>query len=38
MVAGSRDSCGEFFKMLGILPLMAKCMYAITVFVFNNGE
>jgi hypothetical protein len=38
MGAGSRDSCREVFKMLGILPLMAEYIYAITVLVFNNGE
>jgi hypothetical protein len=38
MGAGSKDSCREFFKMLGILPLMAEYIYAITMFVFNNGE
>jgi hypothetical protein len=38
MGTGSRDSCREFFKMLGILPLTAEYIYAITMFVFNDGE
>jgi hypothetical protein len=38
MGAGSRVSCKEFFKMLGILPLMPEYIYTITVFVFSNGE
>jgi len=38
MGLGSRDSCREFFKMLGILPLTAEYICAITVFVFNHGE
>jgi hypothetical protein len=29
MGAGSRDSCREFFKMLGILPLTAEYMYTL---------
>jgi len=32
------DSCREFFKILGILPLMAQYVYSITTFVANNRE
>jgi hypothetical protein len=38
MGARSRDSCREFFKILGILLLMAQYIYSITMFVVNNRD
>jgi hypothetical protein len=37
---GSRikDSCRNFFKILGILPLMAQHTNSITIFIVNNRE
>jgi len=36
MEARSRDSCIEFFKILGILLLMAQYIHTTTVFNVNN--
>jgi len=36
--ARSRDSCREFFKILGILPLTAQYIQSITMFIVNNIE
>ena len=38
MGARSRDSCIEFFKISGILPLMTEYTYTITVFFVNIRE
>jgi hypothetical protein len=38
MGARSRDYCREFFKNLGILPLMDQDIYSITVFIVKNKE
>jgi len=38
MGARIKDSCWEFFKILGILPLTAQHIYSITMFVLNNRQ
>jgi len=38
MGARSRDYCREFFKNLGILPVMAQGIYSTTVFIVKNKE
>jgi arginine/lysine/ornithine decarboxylase len=38
MGARSRVSSREFFKISGILPLMAQYIYSITMFVVNNRD
>ena len=38
MGARSKDSCGEFFKILGILSLTAQYIYSITMLIVTNKE
>jgi hypothetical protein len=38
MGASSRDSCREFFKILGILPIMTQYILSTIVSVVNNIE
>ena len=38
MEARSRDFCREFFKISGILPLMAQYIYSITVCLLSVIE
>jgi hypothetical protein len=36
--AKNNDSCGEFFKLLKMLPLSAQYIYSLLMFVVSNGN